>query len=85
MARVKAEITFASATARDHFLKWLCDSGEQQYWQWMEYREEEEDGPITATTFDYHTPNEGRFGPKVSTTCGCIDERRTNKARSEKK
>ena len=47
-------IKFASKEAADHFASWLCGSGEQQYWQWMECREEEEDGDITATSFHYH-------------------------------
>ena len=68
--KCKAEITFASKAARDHFLSWLCESGEQEYWQWMEISEEREPGDITAIMFDYHAPNGGRFGPKVSTICG---------------
>ena len=47
-------IKFANADARLHFAHWLCGSGEQQYWDWMEYREDEEDGDITATSFHYH-------------------------------
>ena|ERR1700722_3089103 len=47
-------IKFANAVAAEHFASWLCESGEQDYWQWMEIREEEEKGDITAIEFDYH-------------------------------
>jgi hypothetical protein len=61
----KRKVTFVfddDATA-DHFLSWLCGSGEQQYWQWMEYRESEENGNITVTNFDYWGgKKKGKFG-----------------------
>ena len=47
-------IRFDSDEAALHFADWLCGSGEQQYWEWMRCREEEEDGPITAVDFSYH-------------------------------
>lgn len=47
-------IKFPTKEAAEHFALWLCESGEQQYWDWMEYREDEEDGDITATSFHYH-------------------------------
>lgn len=47
-------IRFANRKAALHFAHWLCGSGEQQYWMWMEYREQEEKGNITATGFHYH-------------------------------
>ena len=47
-------IKFPNHEAAEHFASWLCGSGEQQYWEWMVYREEEEDGDITATRFHYH-------------------------------
>jgi hypothetical protein len=51
----KLTIEFASDEAARNFALWLCESGEQQYWDWMEYRErEEEDGDITAVGFQYH-------------------------------
>ena len=46
---------FANADAARHFKLWLCESGEQSYWDWMTEREQEEEGDITATSFDYHT------------------------------
>lgn len=47
-------IKFPSKEAARHFASWLCGAGEQDYWQWMECREDEEDGDITATSFHYH-------------------------------
>jgi len=47
-------IKFPNKKAAEHFASWLCGAGEQDYWQWMECREEEEDGDITATSFHYH-------------------------------
>lgn len=55
------KIEFASKEALDHFALWLCESGEQHYWDWMEAREEEEDGDITATEFHYHGPENDQF------------------------
>jgi hypothetical protein len=37
-----------------HFKSWLSGQGEQSYWMWMECREDEEEGNITAKDFDYH-------------------------------
>lgn len=48
------QIKFANEAAAEHFASWLCGSGEQQYWEWMECREEDEEGDITATSFHYH-------------------------------
>jgi len=47
--------------AAKHFVNWLNGSGEQDYWNWMDGREFEEDGPITATRFVY---------PRCSTNAG---------------
>lgn len=69
----RLEIKFASIKAREHFLSWLCGSGEQHYWEWMRCREDEEEGPITAIEFDYHTANRGKFGPQVTTICARLD------------
>lgn len=53
MARVKLTIEFDNVETADHFATWLCEQGEQDYWAWMEQREQEETGDITAM-FDYH-------------------------------
>ena len=58
------KITFDSDAAREHFRIWLCGQGEQDYWMWMECREQEEEGNITATRFDYSLKD------MISTECG---------------
>lgn len=86
--KVKLTIEFDNQEAAHHFAIWLCESGEQQYWEWMGYREEdEEDGNITATSFDYHGPEDEtkteadpeRYGEflcdnTIRTTCGRLDK-----------
>jgi len=61
-------IKFESPKAAEHFKSWLCGQGEQSYWRWMECREGEEDGPITALRFDYWTE-----GPVITAECGRLD------------
>jgi hypothetical protein len=81
-------IEFDNEEAAHHFAVWMCESGEQQYWQWMEYREQEEDGDITALQFNYHgiedetkaeddTERYGEFmcDNTIRTTCGRMDSR----------
>lgn len=51
--KTEVKFVFDNQEAADHFITWLCESGEQSYWDWMEYREEEEAGDITAISFDY--------------------------------
>lgn len=76
----KLVIEFDNEEALKAFGGWLCGSGEQQYWDWMEFREAEEDGPITAVSFHYHTP--GTKGDihsfladnTIRTTCGRLSE-----------
>jgi len=46
-------IEFDNKIIADHFLNWLCESGEQDYWQWQEVTEEKECGDITAVIFSY--------------------------------
>lgn len=65
----EVKFVFDNDLAADHFLVWLCESGEQDYWQWMEYREQEESGDITAVEFDYHTGDGFGVGP-VTAVCG---------------
>lgn len=57
--KVKLTVEFDNEEALDHFAIWLCESGEQQYWEWMAVRETEEDGDITAVDFDYHNKKGG--------------------------
>ncbi|CAB4196891.1 hypothetical protein UFOVP1290_411 [uncultured Caudovirales phage] len=73
MEKSKLEILFDSEDAKQHFISWLCGQGEQYYWDWMECREQEEDGDITAIDFDYHggTQNGKEFGKHtVIAKCG---------------
>jgi hypothetical protein len=64
----KVEIEFDNPKAAEHFLSWLCGQGEQNYWLWMECREQEEKGNITAISFDY------KFKQlTASTKCGRLD------------
>jgi hypothetical protein len=57
----KITIEFDNEAVALHFAHWLCGSGEQHYWNWMEYREQEEDGDITAVNFHYHAKEDGEF------------------------
>ncbi|MBV9125654.1 MAG: hypothetical protein JO112_20075 [Planctomycetes bacterium] len=50
---------FENEDAKNHFWSWLCESGEQQYWEYMEYREQEEEGDITGLDFDYSNADRG--------------------------
>ena len=55
------KINFDNEKAAEHFGTWLCEQGEQNYWLWMEYREKEEKGDITATNFIYHSPQNTQY------------------------
>lgn len=63
------QIEFANEQAAQHFMDWLSGQGEQSYWIWMEYREEEEEGSITATSFEY---DDEKF--LIKTKCGRLDK-----------
>ncbi len=65
----KLVFEFASPEAAAHFKSWLCESGEQDYWNWMEVREEEEDSDITGCDFDYWS------GDVVKVKCGRITKK----------
>jgi len=76
MKKKTIKIEFDNEEAADHFLSWLCGSGEQSYWEWMEYREQEKDGDITAISFDYHggTNKGSEFGKHpIIARCGRLD------------
>jgi hypothetical protein len=82
-------IEFDNRRAAHHFAAWLCGSGEQEYWQWQEYREQDEDkGNITAVEFHYHGVEDKTKDPDdperygefmcdntIRTTCGRLDKR----------
>lgn len=65
----KVEINFENEAAAKHFARWLCGQGEQDYWIWMEEREFEESGNITAKSFDYDYENN-----VINTRCGRISK-----------
>jgi len=72
------KFVFDNDAAAEHFLTWLSEDGEQSYWDWMRYRQEEENGPITAVHFDYHGgTNDGEeFGKHpVIAKCGRLGEK----------
>ena len=50
---VKAVFEFKTDEARKAFLVWLCESGEQEYWMWMEAREQESAKTKTVLDFNY--------------------------------
>ena len=45
-------IAFGNSRSAKHFAQWLSGQGEQDYWVWMDARESEEAGDITATRFE---------------------------------
>jgi hypothetical protein len=67
------KINFENQKALTHFATWMCESGEQAYWDWMRIREEDEEGDITVLNFDYF--NDGEFMEKnvITTKCGRKD------------
>lgn len=52
----KLTIEFCNQETLKHFAIWLSGQGEQNYWDWMECREAEESGDITALKFIYSHP-----------------------------
>jgi hypothetical protein len=48
----KLTIEFDSQEALEGFASWLCESGEQNYWEWYENKK-----IIVAKQFDYHSEN----------------------------
>jgi len=77
MSKVTLKIEFDSQEASDHFVGWLDGQGEQDYWMWMEYREQEELGDITAIEFDYNQKLvDGKFvaDNTIRTVCSRLDK-----------
>jgi hypothetical protein len=86
MKKVTLKIEFDNEEAMLGFASWLCESGEQSYWNWMECREQDEDGDITAVQFHYHGVEDetkaqndpARYGEFmcdniIRTTCGRLN------------
>ncbi len=61
---------FDTPDAANHFWRWLCESGEQSYWEWMKVREEDEDGDITGLEFDYDKADHGLIKVKCGRFTG---------------
>lgn len=62
-------LKFENPRAAYYFKLWLCELGEQDYWDWMNIRESEErNGSITGCRFDYHQKGD------IPIECGRLDE-----------
>ena len=55
-------MTFESKRLGQHFLSWLCNSGEQDFYDSAEMHES------LKPNLEYHDPNGGKFGPNVTVT-----------------
>jgi len=74
-------IEFDNHKARKHFVEWLCNQGEQDYWTWMDYREEEDSSKgLTVTKFHYWDNGRLIFDT-LKTTCGRMDYKKYKKNR----
>ncbi len=63
---------FGSKEAANFFKQWLCEMGEQDYWDCMEIRESETEGPITGLSFNYHTGTD-----EIPVECGRLNRDET--------
>jgi len=61
-------LQFDNVDAVNHFKSWLCESGEQHYWDWMIEAEEDWEGNISGINFDYST------GSTIKVTCGRLNK-----------
>ena len=68
--KAQVKINFDNDKVAKHFMNWLSGQGEQDYWLWMECREQEEASDITATNFD----NELKT-LNVNTHCSRLDKK----------
>ena len=77
------KIEFDNETVFENFCSWLCNHGEDDYWDWMSECELNEEGDITVIDFRYHgiedetkaTNDPTRYGTfmcddTIRTTCG---------------
>lgn len=65
------KIEFINHDAARYFINWLSGQGEQDYWEWMQYREEESDEEaMTATQFGYSSDE-----LTVTTICSRLDKK----------
>ncbi len=64
----KVEFMFDNQLAAEMFISWMCESGEQDYWNWQQNREMDDDTPdITGLNFNYSN------GSKIVVKCGRFD------------
>ncbi len=52
------KIKFHSEQSAIMFLEWMCESGEQEYWNYCEHRDEDELADDGVVTFNYHKKGE---------------------------
>jgi hypothetical protein len=64
-------INFDSPHAAKHFASWLSGQGEQDYWIWMEEREQETSDVITARRFDFDWKSDN---PVITAPCERMDK-----------
>jgi hypothetical protein len=77
-SKTEVKFVFDNAAVAHYFIEWLCGVGEQDYFQYMECREKEQDGDITATEFDYWggTGKNSEFGKNdIIAICGRLDRK----------
>lgn len=92
------KIEFDNQEALNNFAIWLCEYGEQQYWNCMELVEEDSEEITTVLKFEYHeildrslpTNDPKRYGEwlknnTIKTVCGRLtDNKEEIKAAYEK-
>jgi hypothetical protein len=54
MSKRSITIEFDSDEIATHFATWLCEAGEQDYWNWIRYQEQNYPNINCAISFDYH-------------------------------
>lgn len=78
MATKTVKIKFDNASAAEYFMTWLSEMGEQDYWEWMGIAETEQDGDVTAVSFDYDWD---KFA--VRAECGRLDDNESDDEEEE--
>lgn len=64
------KISFDNEKTARHFVAWLCNAGEQDYWEWMKHREKEDpEGEFTATfRYDFDESDDLKLEVKATST-----------------
>jgi hypothetical protein len=55
------KIEFPNQERLNDFTSWLCNDGEQDYWQWQTYRQEEDAENLGPLVFVFHHPQDERY------------------------